>query len=179
MTDDTTKPAQLDMKAWRTLDALLASPTKTEAAKALGINRASLYARIDKYRLNDIIAQIPQAALRTLMLHSERAAETLVGELNNRANRMEAAKEILDRVGLNPKNPSTLQQTNIYPPQDLSKYIEVGDLTPEEEAELRGGKAKELDHKPFVPKKLDPVQINPKEVSDEDLEKILADESTT
>lgn len=114
MTNEATKLDKailpLDPKGKETLLALLTCRTKTKAAEQLGINRTTLYERIDRYNLGDVIEKIPERALQTLQIGSERAAEVLVDELENIRNRMEASKEILDRVGLGaPKGSSSVE----------------------------------------------------------------------
>lgn len=115
----------LDRVGTETLLAILSSKTKTEAAEKLSIDRTTLYLRIDKYKLGQYLEEIPKKALQTLQMGSERAAETLVHALDDRMNKMEAAKEILDRVGVTNKAPTVVQQFNVG--QDMSVKFEVED----------------------------------------------------
>ena len=102
---------ELDAKGKETLLALLTHKTKTKAAEALGIGDRTLYDRIDKYGLDKFIAELPTRALQQLQLGSIRAAEVMVEGLERHGDRMEAAKEILDRTGVTKKDPKT--QVNI------------------------------------------------------------------
>lgn len=116
---------QLDKVGKETLLALLTYRSKTKAAQALSIERSTLYQRIDRYKLDEIIKELPSKALQTLQLGSEKAAEVLVDELDGRTNRMEAAKEVLDRVGLTKNVNQTNVQVNntvILPSELINKY---------------------------------------------------------
>lgn len=115
----------LDKIGTETLLALLSSRTKSEAAEKLSIARSALYQRIIKYGLEKHLEAIPKQALQTLQMGSDRAAETLVHALDDRINKMEAAKEILDRVGVTNKAPTVLQQFNVG--QDMGVKFEVED----------------------------------------------------
>jgi hypothetical protein len=105
------KSVELDKTGKETLLALLTHRTKTAAAKSLSISQQALYQRIDKYELNKFIAELPARALQQLQLGSIRAAEVMVEQLDDRQNKMEASKEILDRTGVVRKQPQT--QVNI------------------------------------------------------------------
>ena len=96
-----------------TLVALLSSKTKTEAAQKLSLSRNALYERIEKWELDKVLARIPQQALQTLQMGSDLAAETLIDALGNRHERLDAAKEILDRVGLTGDKATNMTQINI------------------------------------------------------------------
>ncbi len=110
------KVVQLDQTGTETLVALLSSKTKTEAADKLQVHRNTVNERIERYGLDKIIMQIPQRALQTLQMGSDHAAETLVRALESRPERLEAAKQILDRVGLSaPKEQTNIQVNNIVP----------------------------------------------------------------
>lgn len=91
---------QLDKTAIETLLALLSSKTITGAAEKLTITRQSLYNRIERYKLKPILEKIPEQALDTLRMASNEAAEVFVRNLSKPLKEMEAAKEILDRVGV-------------------------------------------------------------------------------
>lgn len=104
MNDSTNIIHQLDQHAQETLLALIACRgNKTQAAISLGVNRSTIYERIEKYGLDKALAAIPEKALLTLQAASERAAEVLSEELDSKKNRLSAAVEILDRVGLSGK----------------------------------------------------------------------------
>lgn len=109
----TSIPQNMDVMGFETLLALLDCKTKTDAAIKLGIDRSTLYWRIDKYKLDDVISTIPKRALQTLQLGSERAADTFVKALDEDKNKMEAAGQILDRVGVISNKNKTLQQFNV------------------------------------------------------------------
>ena len=94
---------QLDAIGKETLLALLTHKTRTAAAKALSVNRDTIYERVKRYDLDTFIDAIPESALQTLKIGSERAAGVFVEELDSRKNKMEAAREILDRVGVGTK----------------------------------------------------------------------------
>lgn len=91
---------QLDTKGQTTLVALLTSKSISEAARNLKISRDTLYYRIDKYKLRIFLEKIPEQALDTLRMASSEAAEVFVRNLNKPLREMEAAREILDRVGV-------------------------------------------------------------------------------
>lgn len=97
---------QLDKTAIETLVALLSSKTITEAAKRLNVTRQSLYNRMERYKLRPILETIPEQALDTLRMASNDAADVFVRNLNKPLREMEAAKEILDRVGVTGKKES-------------------------------------------------------------------------
>jgi len=115
----------LDKIGKETLLALLTHRTKTNAAASLSISRNAIYERIEKYKLDEIIREIPNKALQTLQMGSDYAAEVLVNELDSRQNKMEAAKEVLDRVGLTKNINQTNVQVNntvILPSELINKY---------------------------------------------------------
>lgn len=97
-----------------TLLALLATATNREAAKLLGIGERTLYDRIEKYSLREELAKLPEYALQRLQATSIQAANALGEELSNRARKLDAAKEILDRVGLKGAAPTLAVQVNNY-----------------------------------------------------------------
>ena len=103
----------LDKMGSETLLALVQSKTQREAAEKLSIADNTLWYRIKKYKLDDIIAQIPKQALIRLQLGSTRAAEKLVEKLDSPREGLQAATEILDRVGLTGDKPTVVQQFNV------------------------------------------------------------------
>lgn len=109
------KIEQLDKTASETLLALLSSKTQTEAAERLQIERSTLWYRVKKYKLDDIIAQIPREALMRLQLASTSAAEKLVQKLDDRKEGLQAAIEILDRTGVTARKDDSPQvQVNTF-----------------------------------------------------------------
>lgn len=106
------KTLQLDTKGKETLVAILGSNSLTQAAQLLSLSRNALYERIEKYKLREIIDKIPEQALDNLKSASVAASNVFVGALEERGNKMEAAKEILDRVGVSNKTPTTAVQIN-------------------------------------------------------------------
>ncbi len=102
-------------KAAETALAVVVSNTMQEAADMLGVDRSTVYRRIDRYKLNDVIDSVPERALKTLKIGSVAAAEEFIDQLRHRdvGVRREAAKEILDRVGVGTKDgPVIAQQIN-------------------------------------------------------------------
>lgn len=88
-----------------TVAAILISNTLTDAAKRLGISRSSLYERINRYDLKKSLDPFIEQATYSLKIASIKAAEELVNQLDN-SNiyiRAEAAKGILDRIGITKK----------------------------------------------------------------------------
>jgi hypothetical protein len=109
-----TKLNKLDQgKELDTVMAVLSTRTYTDAAERLGIDRTTLYLRMDKWNIKERIAKIPEKALARLELMSIDAAETLTGKLDNPRESMEAATEILDRVGISGKQAQQNMQVNV------------------------------------------------------------------
>ena len=96
------KTTQDERKASETVLALVVSKTYTEAAEKLGIARKTLYRRIERYNLQELVDQVPQEAIAALKAGSLAAAMELIGELSEQRPevRHKAAKEILDRAGV-------------------------------------------------------------------------------
>jgi len=126
------KTKQLDADGKKTLNALLAYRTKSKAAEVLGIGRTTLYERIERYGLNEIIDNLPIEALRILKLGSEKAAEVLIDALDERANKMQASLEILDRVGIAAPKTTVASQVNFgdVGNEMAIKFITEDDRTP-------------------------------------------------
>lgn len=105
------KTQQLDEKGIETLLALICSKSRSEAAKHLGIDRSTLYNRIEKYQLDALVKKLPEEALGALKMASVKAANVLIQNLNNRDSKLqlESAKQILDRVGVTAKTDVSLQ----------------------------------------------------------------------
>lgn len=107
------KIGEMPKEGTETLLALLQSRTNGEAAQRLSIAESTLYFRINKFGLDKIIADFPKQALMRLQLGSTRAADKLVEKLDDRREGLQAATEILDRVGLTGDKPTVLQQFNV------------------------------------------------------------------
>lgn len=95
-----------------TLLAILTSETYEEAAKKLNMTGDGLRLRRVKFGIDKRIAELPAEALDRLRLGSVRAANTFVKNLDDPQKDMEAAKEILNRVGITDKTPTIAQQFN-------------------------------------------------------------------
>lgn len=91
---------QLDTTGKKTLVAILQADTMTGAANLLSISRNALYERIAKYNLRSFLDEFPQQALDELKKAAPAAAIAMITTLNDRNQRLEASKEILDRVGV-------------------------------------------------------------------------------
>lgn len=88
-----------------TLVALYTSDTLTKAAEKLNLTRQAVYDRIEKYGLKKHIDRMAQEALDILRMSSVKAAENFANKIEHRDAdvSMQASKEILDRVGITPK----------------------------------------------------------------------------
>jgi hypothetical protein len=87
-----------------TVAALTTSPTNTAAASLLGISNQALYERLGRYpEIKEAVDEIPQRALEILKRNTEKAANVIVGKLDDRRKDFEAAKEVLDRAGVGVK----------------------------------------------------------------------------
>jgi|688.fasta_scaffold02962_30 hypothetical protein len=120
-------PQPLDEVGKETLLALMTSDTKTNAAIKLGIDRKTLYSRMEKYGLRAYLSQLQQEALDTLRMGSIKAAENMVNKIDHRDAKisMEASRDVLDRAGIGVKKESnTNVQVNIMNKleEDKEKY---------------------------------------------------------
>lgn len=80
---------------------LTLSSKKTEAAKLAKIGRTTLYRKLNKYpQVGAIVLDKKKEAYAILENAAPDAAKTMVGELGSNRNKMDASKEILDRVGI-------------------------------------------------------------------------------
>jgi len=103
-----------------TISALLVSKTITDAAELLGLDRSTLYKRMEMHpEIKATLDEIATQSLNLLKSSSFRAAEVLIEMLNNPFKRLEAAKEILDRVGISGKNTPTIQNVDIGGPMKI------------------------------------------------------------
>lgn len=116
---------KLDQIGTETLLAMISSKTNQEAAEKLGISYQALWARNVKYDIDKIVAQIPKQALLRLQIGSNRAADKLVEKLDDRREGLQAATEILDRVGLTGDKGNTVNIENkvlVIPSELMFKY---------------------------------------------------------
>jgi hypothetical protein len=98
------EPPGLSAEQRETLEALLAYPTKTAAAKALGISRPALYRRLADPDLKDAYEELRAAAIADATDSLQTVAEQAVAVLHTLANdpgvpahvRVTAASKILD-----------------------------------------------------------------------------------
>lgn len=83
-----------------TIAALVSTPSQKAAAELLGINTWAVWERRKNHPvIDEVIEAIPKKALANLQQGSYKASQVLIDELGGR-NRLEASKEILDRVGV-------------------------------------------------------------------------------
>lgn len=107
------KETKEDLKIGETILALILFPNRTAQAKHLGIGVDALYWRLNKYPvIRERVAKIPEVAIANLQAGSIQATEVLRNALEERGNKMEAAKDILDRIGAKDKTPNSLTQLN-------------------------------------------------------------------
>lgn len=95
-----------------TISAILVSKNITEAAELLEVDRTTLYKRFQKHpEIKEIACSVQEYSQEALKLASAKAVNVLVKCLDNISTetRMQAAKEILDRVGLSKDNAKMLQ----------------------------------------------------------------------
>lgn len=113
MTKDLTILDGLDKKGMQTLIAYVNAKSTQEAADSLGITRQALWLRIKKYNLDKLITEIPKQAIARLQIGSVLAADKLIEKLDSRTESLDAAVEILDRVGVGNKGPVVAIQNNM------------------------------------------------------------------
>lgn len=89
-----------------TLMALATNDTITAAAKELGINRNTLYERIEKYGLKEKLSSIQEMARLELITGAGKAARNLVAKIDheNPDISLRSSTEILDRIGATKQN---------------------------------------------------------------------------
>lgn len=82
--------------------ALMLYPTIIEAAEKLGMSRTTLYERIEKYNLRQVIETKKLEAYDTLLSGANLAAENFVKKINHSSPQvsMDASREVLDRIGI-------------------------------------------------------------------------------
>ena len=134
-------------KVAETLLAILTTNSYEEAAKKLHMTGDGLRLRRVKYGIDKRVAELPAEALDRLRMGSVRAANTFVNNLDNPTKDMEAAKEILNRVGITDKTPTVAQQFNVggemtlefigsEEKQDASTFNPVADASSERPAQV-------------------------------------------
>jgi hypothetical protein len=98
-----------------TVAAIISTKTKGDAADKIGISETALYKRLDKHpEIKEIINKIPETALNLLKESSLKAAEKIVETIDDKSKGLEAAKDVLDRVGVGKdKGNNTNVQVNI------------------------------------------------------------------
>lgn len=113
------KPVKIVKKniAAETVAYVLTSRTYTEAAQRLGISVSALYERFDRHpEIREQVAKMsedmPKQAHDILRRGAVRASEVFIEKLEDKDKQMEAAKEVLDRVGISGKGPSVAIQNN-------------------------------------------------------------------
>lgn len=90
-----------------TISAILVSKNITEAAELLQVDRTTLYKRFESHpEIKKIATAIQEYSQDALKLASAKATNVLVQCMDHPfpTIRMNAAKEILDRIGLNKHN---------------------------------------------------------------------------
>jgi hypothetical protein len=107
-----------------TVVALLSTKTITAAAAKLGIDRGTVYDRIDRYNIRDYLDAMPKAALEALQGSSVLAASNLIDDLSARNPylRQNASKYVLDKALPDPKVQVNIQN-NSYSVSDLAGAI--------------------------------------------------------
>ena len=153
-----------------TVLALVTSTTNKIAAERLGLSEDGLYKRLRTIpEIREEIAKMPDEALARLQASSVRASEVLVESLGERANKLAAATQLLDRVGVKGAAPALAVQINNYGnltddqldqliearknrvaeafggegTQDPKQSLEVRETTPEAEGSNTGGAGSE------------------------------------
>ena len=101
--------------AKETILALALYPDRRTQANKLGITEDGLSWRLKEYpEIKETVAKIPEEALMRLQAGSINAVEVFLRNLGNPQKDMEAAREVLDRVGITKKEtPSVLQQFQV------------------------------------------------------------------
>lgn len=108
-----------------TISAILVSKNITEAAELLEVDRTTLYKRFKSHpEIKEIASAVQEYSQEALKLASAKAVNVLVKGLDNISSetRMQAAKEILDRVGLSKENARTSPffNKNVGGPMELN-----------------------------------------------------------
>jgi hypothetical protein len=108
------KTPQVEAMIAETVLALVTCNDRKAAAARLGLSEDGLYWRMRNWpEVRQRCAEIPKDALARLQAGSILAADKLLAKLADRNDALEAAKEILDRVGIVGARPQTLIQNNV------------------------------------------------------------------
>lgn len=92
----------VSLKVEQTVEAVLLSPSLSEAARALGVSRSTLYRRLQREPYREALAEwrglMQQHAQLYLLQQIRQAIDTLVGLLSHRDPKVQlaAAKVLLD-----------------------------------------------------------------------------------
>lgn len=117
-----TKEIQQKNVVAETISALLLSKNVTEAAELLGLDRSTLYKRMEVHpEIGETLNKLSNHSLAILKAASVKAAEILVEGLNSRwpEKKIAIAKDILDRVGLSSKNGPLVQNVDVGGPTEI------------------------------------------------------------
>jgi len=96
-----------------TVAAITSTPTLTKAAELIGIQRSTLYQRMESYpEISEAVMKIKEKAHLTLANGTQKAAEVIVEGLEDKRSRYDNAKYILDGMGVT-KQKDTNVQVNV------------------------------------------------------------------
>lgn len=99
-------------KVSETITAILGNKTLEQAAKELKITYRGLRKRMVNHpEIKEVVDGIVEDAMDRLKVAAPRAADVIIGKLDDKNKDFDAAKEVLDRVGVRQSNAPT--QTNI------------------------------------------------------------------
>lgn len=108
------KVKQQALIAAETINTILAVKNMGKAAQLLGISRQTLWERVKRYNIDELLKNVTLQAEQELKLHAPDAVETLANLMYGARSefaKLEASKDILDRAGVTKKQPQT--QINI------------------------------------------------------------------
>lgn len=98
-----------------TISAILVSKNFTEASELLEIDRSTLYKRLEKHpEIKEVAQFVQEYSQDALKMASAKAVAVLVRALESPSVeiRINASREILDRIGLSKNNPNINIQVN-------------------------------------------------------------------
>lgn len=96
-----------------TVAALAMHGTITKAAIALKVERSTIYRRMDDFpEIREAVEKVKQEALLTLMNNTGKAAEIMVEGMDDKRQKYDSAKYILDGMGVT-KQKDTNVQVNV------------------------------------------------------------------